>query len=50
MIVSQNLPVIYTILGARITGVRNKFENLKPTNYGGVFHNLEELYLKEEYR
>ena len=35
---------------ARITGVRNKFENLEPTNYGGIFHNLEELYLKEEYR
>ncbi len=50
MIVSEQLPVIYTVLDARITGVRNKFENLKPTNYGGVFHNLEELYFKEEYR
>ncbi len=50
MIVSQQLPVIYTVLDARITGVRNKFENLEPTNYGGIFHNLEELYLKEEYR
>jgi len=50
LIVSQKLPVIYTVLGARISAVRNKFENLKPTNYGGVFHNLEELYFKEEYR
>jgi len=50
MIVSQKLPVIYTVLSARITAVRNKFENLKPTNFGGVFHNLEELYLKEEYQ
>lgn len=50
MIVSQQLPVVYTVLGARISAVRNKFENLQPTNFGGVFHNLEELYLKEEYR
>ena len=50
MIVSQKLPVIYTVLSARISAVRNKFENLKPTNYGGVFHNLEELYFKEQYR
>ncbi|MBN1869487.1 MAG: ABC transporter substrate-binding protein [Candidatus Omnitrophica bacterium] len=49
-IVSRQLPVIYTVLDAQIVGVRNKFENLQPTNYGGVFHNLEELYLKEEYR
>jgi len=50
LIVSEKLPVIYTVLGARISGVRNKFENLQPTNYGGVFHNLEELYFKKEYR
>ena len=49
-IVSEQLPVIYTVLGARIIAVRNKFENLNPTNYGGAFHNLEELYLKKEYR
>lgn len=49
-IVSRELPVIYTALDARIIAVRNKFENLKPTNYGGAFHNLEELFLKEEYR
>jgi len=50
MIVSEKLPVIYTVLGSRISAVRNKFENLQPTNYGGVLHNLEELYFKEEYR
>jgi len=49
-IVSDKLPVIYTVLGSRISAVRNKFENLQPTNYGGVLHNLEELYFKEEYR
>jgi len=50
MIVSDKLPVIYTVLGSRISAVRNKFENLQPTNFGGVLHNLEELYFKEEYR
>lgn len=50
MIVSKELPLIYTVLGARIYAVRNKFGNLKPTNYGGVFHNLEEIYIKKEFR
>jgi len=50
MIVSEQLPLIYTVLGSRLTAVRNKFGNLDPTNYGGVFHNLEEIYIKEEYR
>ena len=49
-IVSDKLPVIYTVLGSRISAVRNKFENLQPTNYGGVLHNLEELYFKKEYQ
>ena len=44
-IVSEELPVIYTVLSANLTGVRNKFGNLDPTNYGGVFHNLEEIYI-----
>ena len=46
-IVSEELPIIYTVLSARISAVRNKFGNLSPTNYGGVFHNLEEIYLLE---
>jgi len=46
-IVSQELPVIYTVLNANIYAVRNRFGNLKPTSYGGVFHNLEEIYIKE---
>lgn len=50
LIASQNLPIIYTVLGAKLIAVRNKFENLKPTNYGGVMHNLEELYIKPEFR
>lgn len=49
-IVSEQVPLIYTVLDARLSAVRNKFGNLKPTNYGGVFHNLEEIYIKEGYR
>ncbi len=50
LIVSQKLPIIYTILDANIYAVRNKFGNLHPTSYGGAFHNLEEIYVKEEFR
>ncbi len=45
-IVSEELPVIYTASPASMTAVRNKFGNLKPTVYGGVLHNIEELYIK----
>jgi len=50
LIVSEQLPLIYTVLSSRLSAVRNKFGNLDPTNYGGVFHNLEEIYIKPEYR
>lgn len=46
-IASDQLPVIYTVLSARLAAVRNKFGNLRPSNYGGVFHNIEEIYLKQ---
>lgn len=49
-IASDQLPVIYTVLSARLAAVRNKFGNLKPTNYGGVLHNIEEIFVKQEYR
>ncbi|MBL8013853.1 MAG: ABC transporter substrate-binding protein [Candidatus Omnitrophica bacterium] len=45
MIVSEKLPVIYTVLSARIAAIRNKFGNLKPSSYGGLLHNIEEIYL-----
>ncbi len=45
-IVATELPVIYTVLDARLSAVRNKFGNLQPTNYGGIFHNVEEIYIK----
>jgi peptide/nickel transport system substrate-binding protein len=45
-IVAEELPVIYTALSARLVAVKEKFGGLKPSPYGGVFHNLEELYVK----
>ncbi|HRZ86241.1 MAG TPA: ABC transporter substrate-binding protein [bacterium] len=47
-IVAEQLPVIYTVLSESIFAVRNKFGNLRPTPYGGPFHNIEEIYVKEE--
>jgi peptide/nickel transport system substrate-binding protein len=49
-IVSEKLPVIYTVLSARIAALRNKFGNIEPSNYGGLLHNLEEIYVKPEFR
>jgi len=46
MIVSQQLPYIYTVLPASITAVRNRFGNLAPATYGGALWNLEEVYIK----
>jgi len=45
LIVSQQLPLIYTVLPASIVAVRNRFGNLAPATFGGVLWNLEELYL-----
>ena len=50
VIVSEELPVIYTVLSANVTAVRNKFGNLDPTNYGGAFHNIEEIYILDGYK
>ncbi len=46
-IVAEQLPVIYTALSARLTAVKNRFGNLKPSPFGGVFHNIEEIYIRE---
>jgi len=45
-IIADEVPMAYTALSARLTAVRNKFGNLKPAVYGGVFHNLEEIYVE----
>ncbi|MCK5440237.1 MAG: ABC transporter substrate-binding protein, partial [Gemmatimonadetes bacterium] len=44
-IVSEQLPLIYTVLPESIFAVRNKFGNLYPTPLGGAFHNIEEIYI-----
>lgn len=49
-IVSEQVPFVYTVLSSSIFAVRNKFGNLNPTSFGGAFHNLEEIYIKEEFR
>jgi peptide/nickel transport system substrate-binding protein len=45
-ITAEELPMIYTASPASMTAVRNRFGNLKPTVYGGVLHNIEEIYIK----
>ncbi len=45
VIVAEQLPLIYTVLPASITAVKNRFGNLNPTPYGGALHNIEELYV-----
>jgi peptide/nickel transport system substrate-binding protein len=49
-IVSEQLPLIYTVNPAAIYAIRDKFINLKPTAYGGVLHNIEEISIKPEWR
>ncbi|MFC1510375.1 ABC transporter substrate-binding protein [Candidatus Omnitrophota bacterium] len=48
LIVSQRLPIIYTVLSSKLTAVRSRIGNLKPTTFGGVLHNIEELYILSE--
>lgn len=45
LIVSQEVPVIYTVLPEIIFAVRNRFGNLYPTAFGGALHNIEEIYI-----
>jgi len=48
LIVSEQLPLLYTVNATVMYAVRNRFVNLKPTVYGGVFHNIEEIAVKPE--
>ncbi len=45
-IVSDQLPLIYSVKSHVLYGVRKKIVGLKPSAYGGLFHNLEELRMK----
>jgi peptide/nickel transport system substrate-binding protein len=47
-IVADKVPLIYTVQSANIFAIRDKFGNLQPTAYGGAFHNIEEIYLKND--
>ncbi len=46
LIASQQVPLIYTVLGLNMYAIRNKFGNLNPTAYSGALYNLEEIYVK----
>ena len=48
-IVAEELPLIYLVTPKNYMAVRNKFIGLKPSNFAGVFHNFDELYLEDEY-
>jgi peptide/nickel transport system substrate-binding protein len=47
-IVSEELPLIYTVIPYSLYAVRDKFGNLYPTSYGGAFSEIEYIYIKEE--
>lgn len=46
-IVAEELPVIYTVNQAALYAVKNKFGNVHPTAFAGVFHNIDEVYIKK---
>ncbi len=50
MIVSENLPLIYTVLSEVMFAVRDRFGNLYPTPFGGAFHNIEEIFIQKKDR
>ncbi|MDI6752431.1 MAG: ABC transporter substrate-binding protein [bacterium] len=50
VIVSEQLPLIYTVNPATLYAIRDKFIGMKPTAYGGCLHNLEEISIKPEWR
>lgn len=47
-VASDELPLIYTASPLSMAAVRNRFGNLKPSVYGGVFHNIEEIFIRTE--
>jgi peptide/nickel transport system substrate-binding protein len=49
-IVSDELPLIYTVIPYSLYAIKNKFGNLYPTTYGGAFLEIERIYIKEGYR
>ncbi len=47
-IVYKEKPIIYLYSPLRIIAIRKKFENIYPTQLGGIVHNPEEIYIKKE--
>ncbi len=45
VIVSEEVPLIYTCLTEALYPVQNRFGNLYPTALGGAFHNVDEIYV-----
>ena len=48
-IAADQVPMIYTVLGANIYAIRNRFGNLKPSPYAGAFYNIDEIYVMFPY-
>ena len=47
-IVADEVPVIFTVIPSNLTAVNNRLQNVKPTPLGGVLHNVEEIYIRQE--
>lgn len=45
-IISDQLPLIYLVINAKMYAIRERFGNLDPVLYGAL-HNLDEIYVKE---
>ena len=46
VIAAEQQWMIYTVSGAALTAVRNKFGNMRPTPLGGTLHNLDEIFIE----
>jgi peptide/nickel transport system substrate-binding protein len=48
ILVSEYLPFIYTAVPDVIYGINKRLKNIKPSNFAGVLHNVEEIRIKRE--
>ena len=47
-IVTEELPMIYTVVPYSIYAVRDRFGNLYPTVYGGAFSEIEHVFIRDD--
>ena len=47
LIVSENLPLVYTASSIYLTAARNTIKNIRLPAYGGLLWNMEQLYLEK---